>query len=158
MSRRLDELIRQGLVSPVPVILGPRDQKNRRLFWTAEFEQWARQICETHRSRSIASSAEQLNIMFADFISGRPLTSGLARCDPPKGEGIWRLKTPDFRLYGWAIDNQAMVLAYGELKSVLKKSGFPRDGDYGRFTVAKRNQLRLEHKLGERYELFPATN
>jgi hypothetical protein len=158
MSRRLDELIKEGHLSPVPVILGPRDQKNRRLFWTVEFEEWARQICATHRSRTLASASEQLNIMFADLISGRSLTSGLARCDPPRGEGIWRLKTPDFRLYGWALEPHTMILAFGELKSVLKKPGPPRDVDYGRKTVATRKSLLLEHKLGERYELFPAIN
>jgi hypothetical protein len=123
MSRRLNELIKEGRISPVSVILGPRDQRNRRLFWTSEFEKWARYISDSHRSKTIASTGEQLNIMFADFITGRPLTGGLARCDPPKGEGIWRLKTPDFRLYGWALEKHTMILAYGEFKSVLRKPG-----------------------------------
>jgi hypothetical protein len=156
MSRLLNELVQQGRITPVPVILGPRDQKNRRLFWTTEFEQWSRHTCATFESKTLATAGEQLNIMFSDFISGRPLTSGLARCDPPKGEGIWRLKTPDLRLYGWADEPQSMVLAVGELKSVISRPGPPKDKDLGKQAVSVRLRLELDYKLGERYELFPA--
>jgi hypothetical protein len=158
MSRRLDQLIRQGHVSPVPVILGPRDQRNRRLFWTTEFEKWSRLICASHKSKSFASTSEQLNIMFADFVSGRPLTSGLARCDPPRGEGIWRLKTPDLRLFGWADQHHTMVLAVGELKSVIAAPGPPKDSDLGKQAVMIRRALGLYYVRGERYEIFPAIN
>jgi hypothetical protein len=156
MLRPLHELLRQGLLLPAKVILGPRDQVNRRLFWTAEFDEWCTQICREPQTRTLASIPEQLNVAFADFVSGRPLTSGLARCDPPRGEGIWRLKTPDLRLYGWADEAHCMVLAHGERKSVINAPGPPKDKDMGRLVVRCRKDLRLRYAIGERYDIFPA--
>jgi hypothetical protein len=130
---------------------------NRRLFWTTDFEQWSREICKAAQARSVLTLPEQFNVAFADFIAGRPLTSGLARCDPPKGGGIWRLKTPDLRLYGWADAPHCMVLAVGELVSVLKAPGPPKDRDIGRLAVNVRKQLGLDCIYGERYDIFPAS-
>ena len=158
MSRTLHAAVLSGALSAVPVILGPRDQKNRLLYWTPELEAWCRQITATVRSRSLLSLSEQINLVFAEFISGRPMTSGLARCDPPKGEGIWRLKTTDVRLYGWAPARHTMILAAGELKTVLVAPGPPRDRDVGRRAVKVRSTFGLPFINGERYDLFPATN
>jgi hypothetical protein len=156
MSHRLDKLIKEGRLSSVTVILGPRDQVNRRLYWTMEFEQWCRQIGANCGTRSHVSIPEQLNIAFADFVSGRPLSSGLARCDPPKGQGLWRLKTPDLRLYGWADSAHCMILAIGEFKRVIQAPGFPKDRDLGRLAADARTKLQLECVYGERYQIFPA--
>lgn len=156
MSPRLSQLLKEGRINPVSVSLGPRDQKHRQLFWTSEFEAWCRQTAERTDARGLVSFGGQLNIAFADFVSGRPLTSGLARCDPPKGEGIWRLKTPDLRLYGWADDLQCMVLCLGELKRVIAAPGPPKDRDLGKQAATVRKGLKLEWKPGERYQVFPA--
>jgi hypothetical protein len=158
MSRRLDSLVVEGRLSPVAVILGPRDQVNRRLYWTTDFEQWCKQICAYPDTHSLASIPEQLNIAFADFITGRPLSSGLARCDPPKGQGLWRLKTPDLRLYGWADAAQCMILAVGERKQVIAAPGYPKDRDLGRQAADIRTKLQLECVYGERYTIFPAAS
>lgn len=155
MSPRLSKLVSEGLIGPVAVRLGPRDMPNRQLLWTRAFESWSRGACLSDLRSSSATIAEQLNTAFADFVSGRPLTSGLARCDPPKGEGLWRLKTPDLRLYGWADDVQCMVLAVGEFVSVVKAPGPPRDRDLGRATVSERRRLQLGFKYGERFDIFP---
>jgi hypothetical protein len=138
------------------VILGPRDQRNRRLFWTKRFEKWCRDICQSPGTRSLVSIPEQLNIAFAEFISGRPLSSGLARCDPPTGEGIWRLKTPDLRLYGWADEPHCMILTVGEFKSVIAAPGAPKDRHLGQQAVEERRELKLGFISGERFEIFPA--
>jgi hypothetical protein len=156
MSRRLDELIKEGRLSSVAVILGPRDQINRRLYWTTEFEQWCRQISDAAPpTRALIDVPTQINNVFAEFVTGRPMTSGLAKCDPPRGQGLWRLKTPDLRLYGWADESQCMVLVAGELKARLKVAGYPTDTDMGRKTVKIRNALKLNCVYGERYDLFP---
>lgn len=157
MSPRLSKCLQTGGVQEVPVNLGPRDQRNRLLYCTGEFDAWLwNLIANSHTTRGTLSIPEQLNSVFADFVSGRPLTSGITRCDPPKGEGIWRLKTPDLRLYGWADAPQCMVLAIGERKSVLKAPGFPRDKDLGKAVVAVRRKLGLSHVIGQQYEIFPA--
>jgi hypothetical protein len=158
MSHRLDELIKEGRLSSVAVILGPRDQINRRLYWTTEFEQWCRQMCKSPpKTRSLIDVPTQINAAFAEFVTGRPLSSGLARCDPPRGQALWRIKTPDLRLYGWADEEQCMILAIGELKSIIVARGYPKDADMGRKAVEIRNGLKLGYLYGERYELFPVT-
>lgn len=155
MSPALSNLLAQATIRRVAVRLGPRDQPNRQLYWTTEFELWCRQNCGSEQ-RGIASLAEQLNAAFADFVSGRPLSSGLARCDPPRAGGIWRLKTPGLRLYGWADSPQCMVLAAGELTSIIKAPGPPKDKDLGKIAVERRKRLGLECIYGERFEIFPA--
>lgn len=156
MSPRLNQLLESGVIARVPIKLGPRDQAQRMLFWTNEFEQWARQTAADIKSRSLVTIPEQLNLAFAEFVSGRPLSSGLAKCDPPKGEGIWRLKTPDLRLYGWADSPQCMVLALGEQKKIIAALGPPKDRDLGRAAVKERKRLGLSCVIGERHEIFPA--
>jgi hypothetical protein len=155
MSRHLSQLIADGMISAVPVILGPREQRNRRLYWTQEFKIWHDEVCESGQTRSLLTIPEQLNGAFATFIEGRPLSNGLARCDPPKGEGIWRLKTPDLRLYGWADEAQAMALSHGEFKSVLAAPGYPKDRHIGKLAADVRHSLGLECIYGERFDIFP---
>jgi len=154
MSRHLSDLVRKGLVEPVPVLLGPRDQRFRRLFWTKDAFTWWQTVA-TLPSRSLATLPEQLNQAFADFIVGRPMT-GMTKCDPPRGQGIWRLKTPDLRLYGWAPEQNTMIIAIGELKQVLAKPGPPKDRDLGRVVVAARRRLGFSNWLvGEIFNVFP---
>lgn len=157
MSRALDQALKQGGLIRPQVTLGPRDQCLRRLYVTEGFVKWCASGVLTTKTRTLLSLPEQLNQAFADFVSGRPLSSGLTKCDPPRGEGLWRIKTPDLRLYGWADDAQCMILACGELKSVLVKPGPPRDRDKGREVVQIRKSLGfVEWKSGERYVVFPA--
>lgn len=156
MSPRLNRLIDSGALSRVPVLLGPRDQVQRLLYWTKDLEEWSRKVCQEAQSRSLLTIPEQLNLVFSEFVSGRPMSSGLAKCDPPKGGGIWRLKTTDLRLYGWADAPHCMVLAKGELKKVLVAPGPPKDRHLGKQAVETRRSLRLSCAYGERYDLFPA--
>jgi hypothetical protein len=155
MSPRLSQLISEGQLGPVAVGLGPRDQRNRQLFWTMDFESWSRNVAEQNGARGIATIGEQLNTSFADFVSGRPMTSGMARCDPPRAGGIWRLKTPDLRLYGWFDDSQCMVLAIGEFARIIKAPGPPKDRDLGKLALEVRKKLKLGCKYGEAFDLYP---
>lgn len=156
MSRRLDELCRVGQLASVSVQLGPRDQPMRRLYWTADFEQWCRNVIQTNTpSPTKAAIDEQLNQAFADFVAGRPLT-GMTKCDPPKGQAIWRLKTPDLRLYGWADGSQCLVLVAGELKRTLALPGPPKDRHLGARVVVIRKELGFERwTYGEIFNVFP---
>lgn len=157
MSHCLHRLLAVSHVGSVPVALGPRDEVHRLLYWTKDFEQWCLRIETLGVARSYVSLPEQLNQAFADFISGRPLT-GLTRCDPPKGQGIWRLKTPDLRLYGWADEPQCFILAAGEFKSVLAQPGPPKDKDLGKVVVSVRRKFSVtEWVIGDQPRIFPAT-
>jgi hypothetical protein len=154
MSQTLSDLLREGLIEPVSVLLGPRDQRFRSLYWTKGAFTWWQSV-STLPSRSLSSFPEQLNQAFADFIAGRPMT-GMTKCDPPRGEGIWRLKTPDLRLYGWAPSQNTLILASGELKQVLAKPGPPKDRDLGRVVVSTRRGLGCSSWIvGEIYNVFP---
>jgi hypothetical protein len=154
MSQHLSELVSNGLIEPVPVLLGPRDQSFRRLFWTKDACKWWHSVSALP-SRSLASLPEQLNQAFADFIVGRPMT-GMTKCDPPRGQGIWRLKSPDLRLYGWAPSQNAMIVAAGELKQRLAQPGPPKDRDMGKLVVNARKRLGFADWItGEIYNVFP---
>lgn len=156
MLRKLDELLRLGVLTKVPVQLGPRDLPMRRLYWNAEFEQWCRTIIQS-QGRSVTKAAldEQLNQAFADFVTGRPLT-GMTKCEPPRGQAIWRLKTPDLRLYGWADEPQCMVLVAGAFKANLLLPGPPKDRHLGATVVAKRKSLGFSQwTYGEIFDVFP---
>ena len=156
MSNHLDDLLRCGRISSVPVTLGPRDNIFRRMFWTTECEQWCMEIIgsQPHQPSKFPYD-QQLNQAFADFVTGRPLT-GMTKCDPPKGQALWRIKTPDLRLYGWAPAQQTLILCCAELKSVLKKPGPPKDKDLGNRVVAQRKDLGLNKPVyGEIYDVFP---
>ncbi len=157
MSRRLDELCRIGELAPAPVQLGPRDQTFRRLFWTRGFERWCLKIiADEITTRSIAGVDEQINKAFADFVTGRPMT-GMTKVDPPRGQGLWKFKTPDLRLYGWADDINCMIFAAGEYKRVLAAPGPPKDKHLGTEVVKIRKAHSFnEWKYGEIYDVFPS--
>lgn len=154
----LDALARKQLEA-IPVVLGPRDQRNRSVFWTVGL----RNACEdliggTVRHRSILSYAEQLNQMVVDFVSGRPLAGGLTRCDPPKGEGIWKIHTPDLRLFGWCDCPQVLVLAEVELKANLARPGSPTYPELARRAAATRRRLGFgDWHVGDIRTAFPAS-
>jgi hypothetical protein len=128
----------------------------RRLFWSEDFEEWCRRQSKLPPlSASRASFGEQINQAFADFIAGRPLT-GMTKCDPPRGQALWRLKTPDLRLYEWADEPQCMILVAGELKQTLALPGFPKDRDMGKQVVAARRSMGFDDwKYGEIFDVFP---
>lgn len=154
MSRILSDLLSEGLVERVPVLLGPRDQAYRQLFWTRDVCEWLYQ----HRNlttRSLATIPEQANQAFADFIVGRPMI-GMTKCDPPKASGVWRLKTPDLRFYGWAPGSQTLVIVAAELKRELLKPGPPRDKDLGRRVMTIRKEFGITAWInGEIFNVFP---
>jgi len=82
--------------------------------------------------------------------------TGMTKCDPPKGGGVWKLHTPDLRLFGWPPTQNALILAAGEFKRALKGRGSPTYVELGKQVVNKRKQLRLGEALyGEIYSIFP---
>lgn len=120
MLTSLSLLVKEGRISAVPVHLGPRDKFVRSIFWTNELASWCNELASSQEKPSgILSFGEQINLAFADFIAGRPLASGVTRCDPPTGEGIWKLHTPDIRFFGWCDQPQTLVIVNAELKRRL---------------------------------------
>ena len=102
------------------MLLGPRDRPLRSVYWTLKVEGWSHALLNSGlQTAGDLSFGEQINVAFADFIAGRPLTSGVTRCDPPAGEGIWKLHTPDIRYFGVCIAPQNLVLLEAELKRNL---------------------------------------
>lgn len=154
MSRSLSELLARRLIERVPVLLGPRDQQYRQLFWTKEVSRWLDDYSDLP-TRSLVSLPLQANQAFADFISGRPMT-GMTKCDPPAGEGVWKLKTPDLRIFGWAFDINAMILGGIELKRTLLAPGPPKDKHVGKAVVLVRRRLLFDGFItGEIFSVFP---
>ena len=142
------------------MVLGPRDLPLRALYWTPGVSSWCQQLVQSGEVASGMLSYElQLNQAFADFVSGRPLASGLTRTEPPRNGGIWKLHTPNIRLFGWCVEPQTLVLAACEKASVLKAAGKPRYKDLAVHATVERRRLNFKDwHIGDIRSAFPAIN
>lgn len=103
---------------------------------------------------ALLSEWHELEAIFAEFVAGRPLPNVIIEVNPPAGEGIKKLKTQRFRLWGWAAAAQTLVLVAGVHKSAIKSQGL-REGDFGRRALSIRNELAVfEFAKGHWSELF----
>jgi len=156
MSRGLDELLRAGLIFPVKVDLGPRRMPHRILYVSKDFGEWATTLSSDRRSKALQSERDELNTIFGEFIAGKKLANVLLDVNPPAGEGIKKLKTTSFRLWGWAHASQTLVLVLGARKADLASKAI-REGSMGRRARDLRNAMGVrEVASGTWYELFPA--
>jgi hypothetical protein len=159
MSPDLIRALRDCTLQLVPVVLGPRDEPKRSLYWTPSVKRW----CENadgsqHADDSMLAPKEELNQAFADFVSGRPLAGGFTRCDPPAGQGIWKLHTNRIRLFGWCVEPQCMVITHVEWAGVLKAHGKPTYRELAQEVVKQRRLLGFrDYHNGDIRSAFPAS-
>lgn len=155
MSRSLNELLDLGLVTSWNPDLGPRRLPIRRLLVTEEFATWAEAIPQDLEvQQRLLRPRTELATIAADFVAGEKIVTFIHRIDPPRGQGLLRLNTPNFRLAGWSPEPQAMILAQGALASRMHGAGRPLTA-LGREVVRIRRAMGVtEWARGEFYELF----
>lgn len=83
------------------------------------------------------SIADQVNMIFHDFLSGKSLhhPKGFHVLDEVE-DGIWELKSDDVRLFGWFIAKDAFVIATSAYATMAK------DGKYASFISAAKFRRR----------------
>lgn len=156
MSRTLDELLRSGEIEQVRVDLGPRRQSNRRLFVTKAVKEWINGLSNERLGGRLQSERDEIEAIFAEFIAGRPLTY-ICDVNPPAGEGIKKLKTYRFRLWGWAHQRQTFVINLACTKDDLKAK-IIHERSMGKKALAIRNSLGvISSAKGNWSELFPSS-
>lgn len=85
---------------------------------------------------------EQLDAVLADFCDGTELyTSEQFKCLNPTSEGVWEIKTPDVRLFGWfhlkdvfiatAADTKHRILEHGLYKGYINEASALRAKFFG---------------------------
>lgn len=156
MSPSLSDLARKGVL-PWHPDLGPRRSPKRSLFVTREFAEWASTIdTDAEVVHRLLRPATELATIAADFVAGERIVTFIHRIDPPKGEGVLRLNTANFRLAGWCPEPQVLILACGELASRTHGPG-RRLTALGKEVVRVRRELGVtQWAKGQFYELFRA--
>ena len=155
MSTSLNKLLSQGRVLQWSPDLGPRDMPMRRLFVTKAFEQWSINLPAKHSGhrRLVSPKAELMNIA-TEFVAGKKIITFIRRVNPPAGEGIIKMHTTSFRLFGWAPAPQALVLARGAWVDETHGS-HNMTREIAKQVVRDRKGLGLKDwEKGEFYEIF----
>lgn len=154
MSRSLSDLVKAGLIRLWLAELGPRRQAHRRLYVSSEIDEWIAGLSDQDSGQRLQSERSEIEAIFAHFISGQPLTY-FYEVNPPAGEGIKKIKTARFRLWGWAHEPQTLVLVVAATKaSLVATRGLERD--LGRSALEKRKALGVHDAAsGHWSELFP---
>jgi len=147
MSRSLDDLVREGLVLAPQVELGPRRSKHRRLFVSKCLERWRLQLLSTEPpKRTLQSERGEIDAIFAEFIAGRAMTH-LVDARPPTGEGIRKIKTHRYRLWGWSAAPQTLVLLLAATKDQIAAK-----------EVSEKRMSLAAHRIRKRWRCHEVTN
>lgn len=89
------------------------------------------------------SPLEQLDLLFYDFVSGEDLGYyERSHSMEPREPGIWELKTPDIRIFGWFVFRCCFVMA--EIDTAFRCKKFDLYRGYRGSAVRRRENLDLD--------------
>ncbi len=141
----LSKLILDGILNPVEIELDSHTLPWRLIFSINGFGQWL----ENDLANLVAtydpqlSSAQQVDDLMAAFVSGDPLVpEKMFRPLHPHQDGVWELKTPDVRIFGWFACKDNFIAARGNDATFIKRHNLYH-GYIGE-VVRLRNQLDLD--------------
>jgi hypothetical protein len=136
-----DELIASGALTVIEVELGRGKRVRRELLALREFIQWLDETLPTLACDwDNSDPQEQLNALFETFVWGGPLFYETDfREINPISNGIWELKTPLLRVFGWFISRDCFVCSAGALADLVKDVGLYHG--FMREAVWRRGQL-----------------
>jgi hypothetical protein len=154
MSIDLNQLLQSGVLTQVEVDLGPRRQSLRRVLVTKEFKQWTDGLSTARSPQRMFSEHAELVQALSDFIGRAKLGGVITGVNPPAGAGIFKIKTPQFRLFGWAADQQTLVLALGVRKDDLAAKRVVERECGPRVVVARKALGIVSWQRGQWYEIF----
>lgn len=124
-------LAKSGQVIKVDPVLGPKELEMRRIYLLPRACKWITEVLPaTDSSWDLETSPnEQLDALIYEYCSGQPLCIGLRlKALVHLGEGIWELKTPDLRLFGWFTQKDCFIVSdcddAGRVKKVPLYRGY----------------------------------
>lgn len=146
----VEELSKAKLLQVVKGVLGPRQLAERYIYLRPEAADWMRSTLRGLEVDGYVDDAispnQQAYQLFKDFISGEDMFSLEMHPKPLRPQdsehGIWELRTPDLRFFGWFCRKGVFLVSNIETKSTLLA-----DRSYGRmrdFAVEYRNGLDLD--------------
>jgi hypothetical protein len=121
----LEHLWAEGTLIRFEADLEPREMPNRIIYMAAEFDAWIEDILYDEQpddeDRAI-DPYEQVESIFDDFVKGRPMVYGVhKKLLRPETKGVWSLRTPDVRVFGWFPARGTFLAVCGDMKRNLKK-------------------------------------
>lgn len=135
-----------GILVRVDVPLPPRTQPWRRIYGSQGFIVWLETALPLipREWDALVEPDQQVYDLLQRFIAGEPLT-WKKEFHPmsPVGHGVWELKTPDTRIFGWFAVGDCFVAVEGHDASRVKKHDlYPGFRDS---VVRFRENLDLDH-------------
>lgn len=138
-------LAEQNRVFKLDAVLGRGQQEWRRIYVLPEARIWMEGVLPTLESELglETSPIEQLDAFLSTYCAGDTLTYGRQfRPIMHVGAGIWELKTPDLRLFGWFHSKDCFVCTDCDDASRVKRHCLY--GGYRDQGVRRREQLELD--------------
>ena len=138
------ELEAQGALDRLDPGLMPGEQEFRRIYALPSFKTWLLEDLTRLGStwqREISPN-EQVFALFAQFCAGEPLTIGTHLSNlVHHGDGIWYLKTPDIRIFGWFYQKDYFIGSGGDCAEKIKHYNLYHG--FANQAVLHRNRLNL---------------
>lgn len=146
----IEQLSAQGVVHLVKGVLGPRQMEMRKIYLSTDAMDWMRLQLPTlptdGHNEGAVSPKEQAFMLFKNFVVGENMFAdgwGPKPLRPNDGlHGVWELRTPDLRFFGWFVRCGVFVVSAVETKACLL-----RDRSYDMYRdqlVEYRNSLNLD--------------
>lgn len=141
----LQQLVTVGALERVEVDLERHQFPERQLYALPPFLKWLDETLPEMNStlNDDFQPIEQVEARLVQFVSGHPLghTTDLRDLRPLEA-GIWELKTPDTRIFGWFPLKDHFIAAYGDDASRVKDHNLY--GGYRDSVVRLRDELQLD--------------
>jgi hypothetical protein len=126
----LATLIEAGEISSIEVELGAREQRTRLLYGTPGFVNWLKERLRSDEPSPLFADLtpnEQLDLLFYDFLSGKPLVyTKQFRVIKFENNAVWELKTPDLRIFGWFAMKDCFIAVFGDWAWRIKEHALYR--------------------------------
>ncbi len=123
-AHSIDDLIREEIIGSIEVPLGPMEQPERLLYGFPGFIEWLDDRLRADEPSPLGadlSPAQQLDNLFYQFVSGRPLVfTRQFRYIKAEKEAVWEFKTPDLRVFGWFPKKDCFICVFGNFADVIK--------------------------------------
>ncbi len=87
-----------------------------------------------------ATPQQQLSTLVRRFLSGKDFSNPLPHLMKPSSEGVWRLKTADLRIVGWAVSKEIFIISEIDKKA---NCGPIRDEQLRMNTILTRAKLNI---------------
>ena len=120
----MHDLVHAGVLYKLDASLGWREQEERMIFAFPKPMQWMMEVLPDEASEwNIESTPfEQLDAFAHAYCAGHELViERQVRCMRHISHGIWELKTPDIRLFGWFVRRDCFICTAANTAANVKQ-------------------------------------